>query len=123
LNERRRILLVEDDPDNNRIFTIALSDNGFKVDTFESPQLALSEFKPNYYDLIILDFRMPHMRGDELYQKLRKIDSKFKVCVMSAFGSEEYKARFSSTTSANRIYYMSKPISVDELVAKVKEVI
>ena len=55
--------------------------------------------------------------------KIRKIDSKFKVCFLSAFGSEEYKARFSSTTSANGIYYMRKPISVGELVAKVNEVI
>ena len=123
MNERRRILLVEDDPDNNRIFTIALRDNGFEIDAFEDPKLALSAFKPNYYDLVILDVRMPRMRGDELYHQLRKIDSKFKACVLSAFGSEEYKARFSSTTSANGIYYMSKSISVDELVAKVKEVI
>ena len=94
----------------------------FKVDAFEDPQV-LSAFKPYYYDLVILDVRMPHMRGDELYQKLRKIDSKIKVRVLSAFGSEEYKARFSSTTSVNGIYYMRKPISVDEFVAKVNEVI
>ena len=66
---------------------------------------------------------MPHMHGDELYQKLRKTDSKFKVCFLSAFGSEEYKTRFSSTTSANCIYYMQKPISLNELVAKVNEAI
>jgi hypothetical protein len=42
---------------------------------------------------------------------------------MSKFGSEEYKDRFSSTTSANGIYYMRKPISVGESVAKVSDVI
>ena len=79
MNEGRRILLVDDEPDNNRIFTIALRDNGFNVDAFEDPKLALSVFKPNYYDLVILDVRMPHMRGDELYQKLERLiaDSRF----------------------------------------------
>ena len=120
---RKRILLVDDEPDNVRIFAITLRDAGFEVDTFVDPRLALSAFKPNHYDLLILDMRMRDMPGDQLYQKLKKIDDKLKVCVLSAFGSEEYKTRFSSTTSANCIYYMQKPISLDELVAKVNEII
>jgi DNA-binding response OmpR family regulator len=120
LNEGKRILLVDDELDNLRIFTITLRNPGFEVDAFVDPRLALSEFKPNYYDLLILDIRMPHMHGRELFQKLRKIDSNFKVCVLSAYGSEEYKSRFSS---ANGISYIAKPISVDELVAKVNEII
>jgi DNA-binding response OmpR family regulator len=68
LNEGRLILILDDEPDNVRIFTIALRDVGFEVDAFEDPQVALSEFKPNYYDLVILDIRMPHMHGDRLYQ-------------------------------------------------------
>ena len=118
-----RILLVDDESDNVRIFTIALSDAGFDVDVFEDPKLALSAFKPNYYDLVILDIRMPHMHGDELYRQLRKIDSKFKVCVLSAYGSEEYKTRFSANMSSNAISYIGKPVSVHELVAKVNEII
>ncbi len=124
MNEgRRRILLVDDESDNVRIFTIALSDAGFDVDAFEDPKLALSAFKPNYYDLVILDVRMPHIQGDELYRQLRKTDNKFKVCVLSAYGSEEYKTRFSRNTPANGISYIGKPISVDEFVAKVNEII
>lgn len=123
MNEARKVLLVDDEPDNIRIFTIALRDSGFEVDAFEDPKLALSTFKTNYYDLVILDVRMPHIQGDQLYDKLREIDSKFKVCILSAFGFEEYKTRFSPTTSANDICYIRKPISLNELVAKVNEVI
>lgn len=96
MNEARKVLLVDDEPDNNRIFTISLRDSGFEVDAFEDPKLALSAFKPNYYDLVVLDVRMPGMRGDELYHQLRKIDNKFKVCIISAYGSEDYKTRFCS---------------------------
>jgi DNA-binding response OmpR family regulator len=120
--ERRRILLVDDDPDNNRIFAIVLRDNGLEVDAFEDPQLALSAFKPTYYDLVILDITMPRMYGDELYQKLRKIDDKFKVCFITASEPDQYKTRF-SPTSSDSIYFMRKPIRMDELVKKVDEII
>lgn len=64
--------------------TIALRDSAFEVNSFEDPQLALSKFKPNHHDLVILDIRLPHTTGDRLYQKLIKIDGKFKVCILSA---------------------------------------
>jgi DNA-binding response OmpR family regulator len=123
LNKGKRILLVDDESDNNRIFTIALRDDGFTVDSFEDPPAALPAFKPIYYDLVILDIRMPKMRGDELYSQLRNLDDKFKVCILSAFGSEDYKTRFSPTTLANGIHYMRKPIALDEMVAKVNEIL
>ena len=75
--------------DNNSIFTIGLQDVGFEVDAYYDPQLALSAFKPDYYDLLILDIRMPKMDGYELYDKIRKIDDKVKVCFLTA--SERYK--------------------------------
>jgi two-component system, OmpR family, response regulator ChvI len=89
-----RILIVDGDPDNNRIFTIALCDNGFEVDTFNDPELALSAFKPDYYDLLILDIKMPKMNGYELYDKIKEIDNKDVVCFLTAFTIDEfYKPR------------------------------
>jgi DNA-binding response OmpR family regulator len=52
-------LLVDDEHDNSSMFTIGLEDAGFKVYTYNDPGLALSAFKPDYYDLLILDIRMP----------------------------------------------------------------
>ncbi len=49
-------------------------DNGFKVHAFEDPQVALSEFEPNYYDLVILDIRMPVLNGFELCKKIIELD-------------------------------------------------
>jgi DNA-binding response OmpR family regulator len=84
-----RILLVDDEHDNKQIFTIGLQDAGFEVDAYNDPELALSAFKPDYYDLLILDIRMPKMDGYELYDKIRKNDDKVKVCFLTA--SEKYK--------------------------------
>jgi DNA-binding response OmpR family regulator len=68
----KRILLVDDEPDI--IFTIKkiLEENGFKVDSFNDPILALNYYKVNFYDLVILDIKLPNMDGFELYTNKRK---------------------------------------------------
>jgi CheY-like chemotaxis protein len=70
----QKILLVDDEPDLTTVFSMGLEDNGFKVDAFNDPLLALSEFKKGSYDLILLDDKMPNMNGFELYTEIRKIE-------------------------------------------------
>jgi two-component system, OmpR family, response regulator ChvI len=53
---------------------LALEYHGFKVDSFNDPQEALSKFEPGLYDLVILDMKMPKMDGFELYHEIRKKD-------------------------------------------------
>jgi DNA-binding response OmpR family regulator len=78
---KNRILLDDDEHDNNLIFTIGLQDGGFEVDAYNDPKLALSAFRPDYYDLLILDIRMPKMNRYELYNKIRNIDKKKPVTI------------------------------------------
>jgi two-component system, OmpR family, response regulator ChvI len=78
------ILLVDNEPDNTSVLSMGLEDEGFKVDAFNDPILALSNFKPNFYALSILDINMPKMNGYELYKEIRKIDDKVKICILTA---------------------------------------
>jgi CheY-like chemotaxis protein len=126
----KKILLVDDEPDLTIVFSMVLEDNGFKVDVFNDPLLALSEFKRGSYDLILLDYKMPKMNGFELYTEIIKIDNKVKVCFITAFEIyyEELKKRFQSSFSMSSSYgkenvkcFISKPIEIDDLVKKVKE--
>jgi two-component system, OmpR family, response regulator ChvI len=68
-------LLVDDEPDIIGILKVGLEDNGFKVDAFTDPELALSNFKSGVYDLLLLDVRMPKLNGFELYEQIKKIDN------------------------------------------------
>jgi CheY-like chemotaxis protein len=56
----------------------------FEVYTYNNPEIALSEFKPNFYDLMLIDVYMPHMNGYELCQKILELDINIRVCFMSA---------------------------------------
>jgi PleD family two-component response regulator len=58
-----RILLVDDEPDITLSFGIVLEDNGYVVDAFNSPILALSSFEQGLYALALIDFRIPNMKN------------------------------------------------------------
>jgi DNA-binding response OmpR family regulator len=119
---KSRIFLVDDEYDHNSIFTIGLQDAGFEVDAYNDPKLALSAFRPDYYDLLILDIKMPKIDGYELYDKIRKIDDKVKVCFLTA--SERYKEEHRpSFLSSGSTSFIIKPVTVDDLVKKVNEMI
>jgi CheY-like chemotaxis protein len=124
--KKRKILVVDDEPDNASVFTISLEDGGFDVDTFTEPLLALSTFKSGKkYDLLIVDIKMPNMNGFDLYDAVRKVDNKVKACFLTAFGegyTEEFGRRF-PTSLFSDISFIRKPISMDDLVKKVNEVI
>ena len=122
---KKRILVVDDEPDNSRIFKIALEDSGFEVDEFNNSTVALSTFKSHYYDVLVFDVNMSIMNGYELYEKIKKIDDKVKVCFLTAYSehyTEEFKSRFTSSSLPN-IYFMRKPIMLDDLVKEVNKII
>jgi DNA-binding response OmpR family regulator len=83
--EKNRILIV-DDNDINLLFKMVLEDDGFNVDTFNDPLVALENFTAGSYDLLLLDMVMPKMNGFELYQKMRMLDDKVKICFLTASG-------------------------------------
>ncbi|SRR6266487_2798950 len=87
-DKQKRILIVDDEPDIISVFEMVLKMNGFEVDAYNDPLLALSNFMPNSYGLVLLDIRMSKISGFELYKRMRNIDDRIKVCFMTAF--EDY---------------------------------
>jgi len=124
-----KILLVDDEPDITTVFTLGLEDHGFKVDMFNDPLQALSDFKTGSYDLALLDYKMSNMNGFDLYLEIRKIDEKVKVCFITAFDVElkkKFEASLNEVTPSqygqkNPICFIQKPIEIDELVKRIKE--
>jgi two-component system, OmpR family, response regulator ChvI len=120
-NNKMSILLVDDEPDIIGIFKVGLEDNGFKVDAFTDPQEALSSFKANAYDLLLLDVRMPKLNGFELYEQIRKIDdnnNKAKVCYITAYEINYEKIR-EEFPSLQVDCFIKKPVKIKDLVRRI----
>ena len=80
-----RLMALDDEADITFTLKLVLEQSGFLVDVFNDPKIALISFKPDYYDLILLDVKMPQMNGFELYQEIRKKDKNVKACFVTAY--------------------------------------
>jgi DNA-binding response OmpR family regulator len=115
----KTVLIVDDEPDVKLALKIALEENGFEVDAFDDPVMALEYFKKGVYDLLILDIKMPKMHGFELYREIRKIDSHVKICFLTA--GEMYYGAYADIFNENQ--FIRKPIENKELINRVNEII
>ena len=110
----KAIAIIDDEADLVNLFSEALKLNSFKVCAFTNPLEALNHIKkcPEDYGLIISDFRMPVMDGNELCTKLIKINPDLKVILMSAYSDVRY--------DKEKFLFVNKPISVAQLIELVK---
>jgi CheY-like chemotaxis protein len=93
----KKILLVDNEADVTYALENALENYGFSIDSFNDSMLALNSYKSNFYDLVILDIKMPKMDGFELYNKIKEKDPKMKICFLTAsemFYEEIRKTRY-----------------------------
>jgi CheY-like chemotaxis protein len=119
-NQTQRILLVDDDADISNLFKLSLERDGFVVDTFNDPLLALFNYKAGAYNLLLLDIKMPHMNGFELFQKIKQLDDKVKVCFVTAFEEPHIEFRRLFPNMEEGDFFIRKPIELRALDQKVK---
>ena len=83
ITKKGRVLMVDNDPNITKCFGLALEDSGLfeKVELCNDPMLALSNFRADTYDIVLLDVKM--LNGLELYNKIKKIDNKVRVCFIT----------------------------------------
>ena len=112
----KKILIVDDEPDITLTLGKGLEQGGYDVHVFNDPLVALSNFKPGTYDLLLLDIKMPNMTGFELYRKLKEIDSKVKVCFITAFETyyEKFRQEFFPLEEIKG--FIRKPIQIQDLI-------
>jgi DNA-binding NtrC family response regulator len=122
----KRILIVDDDPDITLTFKIALEkgNNGnnkeFEVHTFNDPLSVLSQFKPSFYDLLLIDINMPNMNGFELCTEILKVDINVRICFMSA-GEVNHEAVREIYPTISIGCFIKKPIAIDYLIKRIIE--
>jgi DNA-binding response OmpR family regulator len=118
----KRIAVVDDEPDITNVLKKGLERHGFTVDTFNDPRAAIESFQPMYYDLMVIDIRMPRINGFDLYRQLKKRDTGVKVCFLTAFQIyyEEFRKMFPTIDVKA---FIRKPVSISNLVNQINAAI
>jgi len=123
----KRILIVDDDVDVTMTFRAVIEDSNndadvnkrIEVQTSNDPVVALSEFKPNFYDLLLVDINMPHMNGFELCEKIIAIDINVRVCLMSS-GEINWEALREMYPTRQEGCFIRKPVTMDYLLKRIR---
>ncbi len=124
----KRILIVDDDPDLTLTFKVGLEEyryyhddkRKFEVYTYNSPIVAVREFKPNFYDMLLTDIYMPNINGFELCQKILELDADIRVCFMSA-AEANVEALREVYPKVSFGCFIKKPVSIEYLVKRLLE--
>lgn len=115
-NERRNILVVDDEAQITRVLKTALSSRGYSIRTATDGEEALHVTNDWSPDLVITDLRMPNMDGLELCKRLRA-KSQVPIIVLSVKSEDQTKVE---ALDAGADDYVTKPFSMDELLARVR---
>ena len=122
-------MVVDDEVDITTVFKLGLEEADLQVDVYNDPLLALSDYKPDTYDLLLFDIRMPGMNGFELYKKIKDIEGAYdndknnnkpRICFITAY--EGYRSQFNELfpTLEEVDCFLKKPISLPDLIKAVK---
>jgi DNA-binding response OmpR family regulator len=105
---------------------VILQGVGFSVDTYEDPLVALSNFRPGYYDLVILDIKMSKINGFELYSEMLKMDNQVKVCFITAgemYYNNVRKKEEEQYCKLDTERFIQKPISNADLIKRIERIL
>jgi DNA-binding response OmpR family regulator len=122
---KKRILMVDDEQDINVTIKTVLEETGsFQVDTFNNTESALSLFRPDLYDLALLDIRMPGMNGFQLCRKLREMDKELKICFLTATELLYFRDTDSDVIDDLGTHcFVAKPVDTIDLINRLKVIL
>src|SRR5215467_592413 len=123
--EKYSIFIVDDEPDTLETLRIILEQNGFTVEAFTNPALALEMYVACSYDLLILDIKMPQMNGFDLYKKIKRQDPNVTTCFLTALSDlEDYQLYKNEVyPKIGERHFVFKPIETEELLCIIKTLI
>ena len=114
---KKRILLVEDEPDIVRGLKDSLEFEGFEVDFTSSGKEGVKLMKERGADCVILDLMLPDINGYQVCEEIRETNAVVPIIILTARGQESDKIR---GLDAGADDYVTKPFSIGELLARIK---
>ena len=114
---KRKVLLVDDEIDITISLKLFLEENGFEVEAYNNPSLAIANYRPGIYHVLILDIKMPQIDGFELYERIHKMDTNANVFFLTAVSDFSGYKGGNKPLGENR--FIQKPIDGPELLKRI----
>ena len=118
-NSKTKVLIVDNEDDITLSFKRILEFKGFEVDAYNDPTVALAEFKSNYYDVALIDIKMPHLDGFDLYKKIKELDNNLRIYFLTASEAYYQQYREKDYEKLDRDLFIQKPIEFKDLIKKI----
>jgi len=124
LQQQNRILIIDDEPDIAIMLRMVLEQSGFEVDSYTDPISAYHNFRDAIYDLVILDIKMPEVDGFHFYQKIRRKDSRVKICFFTAseFYYEQFRKEY-GFDDFKQEFFLRKPTETKDLIQTINKLL
>jgi len=116
--EHARILIIDDDVAIRKSHEAVLKANGYEVDVAENGKEAIKKSNASFYNLALIDIRLPDMEGTQLLTAMRDTVPKTVKIIITGYPSQE-----NAIEAVNRDAdgYIVKPYTMEELLRKIKE--
>jgi len=118
MGKHARILIVDDDENIRKVLATILKDEGFSVDTAENGRKAIKKTETNFYNLALIDIRLPDMEGTTLLTKMKDTTPKMRKIIMTGYPSLESAVEALNKGAHN---YLVKPLDIEKVIAMVKK--
>lgn len=115
-----RILIVDDDRDTRKGLSKILGEKGYEIETAGTGQEAIAKAEERFFNLALLDIKLPDIEGTKLLATLKKIHPHIDVIIVTGYASLENTIQ---ALNGGASFYMTKPIDLDELFAKLKKLL
>jgi DNA-binding NtrC family response regulator len=120
MNKETKILLIDDDQDIRETLAMALEEEGFCVDKAENGEEAIAKTNQNFYNVAIVDWRLPDIAGTDLLDKLKDTTPRMVKIMLTGYPSMNNAM---AAVNKHADAFLLKPVDFDVLFAKINELL
>jgi len=118
LGKHARILVADDDESIRKILAVILEDRGYTVDTAKNGKQAIELSKNNFYNLALIDIRLPDMEGTRLLSSLRETVPRMRKVIITGFPSMQNAVE---ALNKGADAYVTKPFEMEKILKTIKD--
>jgi DNA-binding NtrC family response regulator len=113
-----RILIIDDDENIRKVLQTILEDEGYMIDTADTAKKGIEQSEKAFYNLALIDVRLPDMEGIELLSKLRNTKPKMRKIIVTGYPTLQNAI---SAVNKGADAYVMKPFEVEKILETIKD--